>query len=194
MFARALCDAQLVRYCYQAIGSLPPNLASPLASLLAQDKNNCWPEVTDANTQLLVSLSRKILANDRKWILSFPDRQPHEKRRGQRCSTDMPFIHGAEFVVEQNRARRKAFSLSTRHSDGIVRCAAWLVDNFITTLFLMFNIVFGHCGAKPCDERQKKERLAQWQGPAASGAHEQRAETSQSVKQSGSHDRNSCNL
>jgi hypothetical protein len=168
MFARALCDAQLVKYCYQAIRSLPPNLANPLASLLAQDTNIRWPEVTSTNTQLLVSLSQKILANDREWIIhhsrivNLKD-NVEAKDVIQTCNS----YTALSLLLNRIVLDEKAFPSLDETLNGILRCAAWLVDNFITSLFLMFNITFMSTVGKALDDRQKKEKIAQCQGPAA---------------------------
>ena len=152
MFARALCDAQLVKYCYQAIGSLPPNLANPLASLLAQDTNIRWPEVTSTNTQLLVSLSQKILANDREWIIhhsrivNLKD-NVEAKDVIQTCNS----YTALSLLLNRIVLDEKAFPSLDETLNGILRCAAWLVDNFITSLFLMFNITFMSTVGKALD-------------------------------------------
>jgi hypothetical protein len=160
VFAAALCDAQFAKYCYQSFHSLPGDLVKDIAGILKSRDDLKWPSVTQTSADLLFLLSIKILANDSEWM------KHHKSIESFKANVEAKDVietcnsyTALSLLLNRILIDDKAFPTTAEMLNGLLRCSAWLVDNFITSLFLMFNIVFMSTVGEAIDDRQKRERM-----------------------------------
>ena len=173
LFASALCDAQFAKYCFQSFQCLPANTSRGIADILALQEGLNWPTVSHTATELLCELSTKILVglngdSRRRW-------QPHHERiKSLKVNVEAKDVietcnsyTALYLLLNQIVVDAKSFPSPDEMLDGMLRCSAWLSDGFITSLFLLFNIVFMSTVGEALDEHEKRKRMAQNQESAA---------------------------
>ena len=160
LLASALCDAQPAKYCCQSFQCLPGGLPKVIAGILESRDEVKWPSVAETSTDFLVLLSAKILANDSTWMKHHKKIQALKANVEARDVIETCNTYGAlsllliRIVTDEN-----AFRTLDELIYGLIHCSAWLTDNFIASLFLMFNVVFMSTVGEAIDERLKKEKM-----------------------------------